>query len=387
MNDITNDLKEELEGFNIRDLKIRIKSPSFASKNNAIAETHSIFNTRDVERKDADHATYGIRRMANNVAVTISPWTLLGYFRSGVTEYLISQGVSVCHGMDLTTVNKGDDYVDMARNDLVHGYHRKRMGEKNHLPECEFVQSEPCIVAKMFGGFLTHHRSFSMMPVKVTPVKSQYKNDVRNITGIGYYRNLSVAPRAFVDQTPYTFHSVDVIANLDAILYLRMYENNPLYVALLMRAVEFLNSRTREFDYNHQLGGSRTFGCGWTELEFLPPTLNRNETIKYHLVLMSREEKAASDLSEDTESAWENKEDKEETKEEIEEKGINKSISKQIDAWEDTKIKLGKLLDAEISRQRAKFGIDIKSKTKPENSWWEQEPRWLMPKSEREKNK
>ncbi len=67
-----------------------------------------MFDTRDPESKDEETAKYGIRRIANNVAVTISPWSLLGWLRSGVTEYLISQGISVCHGMDVTNVTKSN---------------------------------------------------------------------------------------------------------------------------------------------------------------------------------------------------------------------------------------------------------------------------------------
>lgn len=354
-------------------LKIRIKSPAVSIKNGMIAETHSIFNTRNIENKDADTATYGIRRIANNVAVTIMPWSLLGYLRGGVTEYLISQGISVCHGMDLTNVNKNDDYVDMVEHDILHGYHRKRMGKdngnKNELPECEAIHGEPCIVAKMFGGFTSHHRAFSLMPVKVTPVKSQYRNDIRNITGLGNFRNLAVAPRAVVDQNPYTFHNVDVIANLDAIMYLRMYEENPIYVAMLMRAVEFLNKRTEESDYNHQLGGARTFGCGWVQTEFLPPDLTRDETIAHHMNLISREEAVGSDLLGQAVDGAGGQEIEESGEEQFGKAKVSKNVGEKFEAWKVEKAQLDKLLDVELLRQKSLFDIEKK--------WWSQKPTWL----------
>lgn len=353
-----------------------------------IAETHSIFNTQNPDSKDENTATFGIGRIANNVAVTIAPWSLLGYLRSGVTEYLISNGISVCHGMDLTQVNKNPDYVDMVDRDLQHGYHRKRMGsvtddEKktrtsatNELPECEILRGEPCLVARMFGGFTSHHRVFSLMPVKVTPVKSQYRNDVRNITGLGNFRKLTIAPRAFTDQRPYTFHSTEVIANLDAIMYIRMYENNQsyednqLYVAMLMRAVEYLNGQTENSNYNHQLGGSRTFGCGWMQIEFLPPDLTRDETIVHHMNLITKEEAAGNDMvvgNEENTGADEQMKGKVKT---------SKQVAAKFDAWQVEKVILDKLLDDEITRQKTKFGIDVK-KSGSDEKWWSQKATWL----------
>lgn len=358
-------------------LKIRIKSPAVSIKNGMIAETHSIFNTQSIDNKDADTATYGIRRIANNVAVTISPWTLLGHLRSGVTEYLISQGISVCHGMDLTNVSKNEDYVDMVDHDLEHGYHRKRMGDgngnKNEMPECEAVHGKPCIVAEMFGGFTSHHRVFSLMPVKVTPVKSQYRNDVRNITGLGNFRNLAIAPRAAVDQNPYTFYNVDVVANLDTIMYLRMYEDNPLHVAMLMRAVEFLNQRTEDSDYNHQLGGARTFGCGWVQSEFLPPDLTRDETITHHMNLISREEAVGNELEADSKSP-------EDVKEEPTGKaGVSKKVSAKFEAWKVEKAQLDKDLDAKLLEWKSLFGTEKK--------WWSQKATWLRKGEKKNKEK
>ncbi len=327
------------------ELKIRIKSPSISIKNGFIAETHSVFNTQDPESKDEETAKYGIRRIANNVACTISPWSLLGWLRSGVTEYLISEGISVCHGMDVTNVTKSNkEYSLMVEHDLEHGYHKKRMGsgnkDKNELPECEAIKGEQCIVSKMFGGFTSHHRIFSLMPVKITPIKSHYESGVRNITGLGNYRNLAVSPRAVVDQSPFTTHKVDTIANLDAIMYLKMYEDNPLYTALIMRSIEYLNRQEIEQNYNHQLGGAKTFGNGWIETSFLPPNLTQEEITKYHLLLIKKEEKA-----EDSE-------------------GFPKQITEKIQKWEEEKVKLNAELDKELIRQKEIFGIDKK--------WWNQ---------------
>ncbi len=352
-------------------LKIRIKSPAVSIKNGMIAETHSIFNTKNVENKDADTATYGIRRIANNVAITIMPWSLLGYLRSGVTEYLISQGISVCHGMDLTNVSTNEDYADMVDHDLIHGYHRKRMGDgaNKELPECQAVHGEPCLVAKMFGGFTSHHRVFSLMPVKVTPVKSQYKNDIRNITGLGNFRNLAVAPRAAVDQNPYTFHNVDAIANLDAIMYLRMYEDTPLYVAMLMRAVKFLNERTEDSDYNHQLGGARTFGCGWIQSEFLPPDLTREETIAHHLNLINREEAVGNDMAVLTSGEAGGEIIEEDDRELAGKARMLRKVSAKFEAWKAEKVQLDKKLDDELQHQKLLFGTEKK--------WWSQKATWL----------
>ncbi len=307
-------------------------------RNGMITETHSVFPPGETN----ETVEYGIKSQANNIACTISPFSILGWLRGGITEYLISQGISPCHSYDLTNISKSNqDYVDYAVQDLQHGYHKKRMskGEHKEKPECEAVTGKQCLVARMFGGFTGHHRVFSLMPVKVSPIQSNYDKAIKNITGKGNYRNIAVSPRSQVDGMPYATHSVDAIANLDAILYLRMYEDNPLYIAMILRGIEYLAKNEDKF--SHQLGGNRTFGCGFIEPAFLPSDLTRDETTVYHNYLIKNEDNVNDN----------NK--------------LKKDIQNKIDSWQSKKAELDMILDSELKIQKDLFGIDKK--------WWQQE--------------
>lgn len=331
------------------EIKIRLKSPMLSIRNGLIIETHSVFPPGETN----ETVDYGIKSIANNIACTISPFSLLGWLRSGITEYLISQGISPCHSFDITNIGKSNqDYVNYAVQDLKHGYHKKRLnkGEHKEEPECQAIKGEQCIVSKMFGGFTGHHRVFSLMPVKVTPVQSNYDKAIKNITGKGNYRNIAISPRSAVDGTPFATHSVDAIANLDAVLFLKMYDDNPLFVAMIMRGIEYLSQNYEKF--NHQLGGNRTFGCGFIEPTFMSPTLTRDETIEYHNLLIKQEDGLETEIVTNIENK-------------SKQKGLSDKIKEKISLWSKEQIQLNTLLDTELKHQKDLFGIDKK--------WWNQE--------------
>jgi len=321
------------------ELKIRVKSELLSIRNGLIVDTHSVYPPGET----SETVEYGIKAIANNVNCMISPFSLLGWLRHGITEYFISQGISPCHNYDLTNVSKSnEEYVKIATMDLKHGYHKKRMGGKGdnkEKPNCEAVMGEECIVAKMFGGFTGHHRVFSVMPIKTTPVQGHYDKGIKNITGKGNYRNIAISPRSAVDGTPFATYTADVVANVDAIMYLRMYDANPLYIAMIMRGIEYLNEHRYEFDY--QLGGNRTFGSGFIEPTFLPPELTRAEVTTYHNLLIKTEDRA-----EDSDT-------------------LSKELSDKISTWKDKQKEMNVLLDAELKRQKDMFGVDKK--------WWDAE--------------
>ena len=60
------------------------------------------------------------------------------------------------------------------------------------------------------------------MPVKTSPIDSEYTKGIKNVTGKGNYMKLAISPRSSVDGKPYARHNVNVIENLDAILYIKM---------------------------------------------------------------------------------------------------------------------------------------------------------------------
>lgn len=319
------------------ELKIRLKSPMLSIRNGMIAESHSVFPPGESD----ETAQYGIKKIANNINCTVMPTSVLGWLRYGVTEYLIKQGISICHGYDLSLVTS-KDYKEYVVQDLKHGYHLKRMPKGDHTgkPECEAVRGKQCLVSEIFGGFTGAHRVFSLLPVKTSPIDSQYTRGIKNITGKGNYLNTAISPRSAVDGTPYATHTIDSLANFDAILYIKMYEPNPrmdVHIAMLLRAFDYLNTSSN--DFKHQLGGNRTFGCGFMESTTLPIDMTREEVVKYHSVLIKLEEKA-----DDAD-------------------GLTNNIKEKIIAWEEQKKKYDKLLDEELKIQKELFGIDKK--------WWQ----------------
>ncbi len=328
-------------------IKIRIKTPMLSIRNGMIAETHSVFQ----QGKTNENVTYGIKSMANNNACIVSPFSILGWMRNGITECLINDySISPCHAFDLTNVSSKVEYQEYAKQDITYGYHKKRIDKGNHKekPACEAIKGKKCIVAEMFGGFTGNNRVFSIMPIKVSPVDAQYIRGVRNITGKGNYRSLAVSPRSAVDGTPYQTHDVDIIANLDAILYIKMYEPKSsesdridVYTAMIMKGIEYLAKHKDEF--KHQLGGNRTFGCGFIEPTFLPLDLTRDETVTYHTALIKMEDDADSVSN------------------------ITKSIKEKIAAWDDIKLDYDKLLDEELKVQKEYFGFD---KEMTDTKWW-----------------
>jgi len=320
----------------MKELKIRLKSPQISIKNGLIPETHSRFPPGEND----ETVEYGVRYPANTIDCTISPWSILGYLRYGVTQALIEKGVSVCHSYDLNL--PGKDYRTFVEQDLAQGYHRKAMkdGEYKGKPECEAVMGEMCIVAEIFGTFTGSHRVFSLMPVKVSPIDSEYTRGVKNVTGKGNYLKLAISPRSAVDGTPYATHTVNVIENLDAILYIKMYEPNTrmdVHVAVLLMGINYLNDHQN--DFKHQLGGGRTFGSGFIEATALPTEMTRQEIVKYHGRLIKLEDKA--DDSDD----------------------LSKETKEKIERWDAEKTKYAAILEKELKDQKERFGIDKK--------WWQ----------------
>ncbi len=324
------------------ELKIRLKSPQISIKNGLIPETHSRFGQGETD----ETREWGKKFPANNIDCSISPYSLLGWLRYGVTEALIERGISVCSSYDLNKPPK-KEYQEFVAQDTAHGYHRKvapKSKEKEKdgnagKPECEVVIGKQCIVSEIFGGFRGNHRVFSMMPVKTSPVDGEYTRGIKNVTGKGNFLTLAISPRSAVDGTPYATHTVNVIENLDAVMTLKMYEPNPrmdVHIAVLLMGIDHLNAH--KDDFKHQLGGGRTFGSGFIEATALPISLTRREIVTYHGKLMR--------LEEDADNA----------------DGLPPEIKSKVELWDDEKAKYAKLLEPELKIQKEKFGVD--------NKWW-----------------
>ena len=62
---------------------------------------------------------------------------------------------------------------------------------------------------------------------------------------------------------------MDAIANLDGAWHLSFREVKPEFLALLARAIAYLD--TNQTDFMHQLGGARNFGAGIVDCELVNP--------------------------------------------------------------------------------------------------------------------
>lgn len=327
------------------ELKVRLKAPMLNIKNGMIAETNSSFPQGEAE----ETSKHSIKKIGNSISCVVSPFSILGWLRHGITEFLISKGISTCHSYDLSK-NLKEETANWAEQDLARGYHRKLAIKKGNKadPECVSIKGTPCIVCEMFGNFTGQHRTFSLMPVKISPVESRYSRGVGNITGRGNYRNLNISPRSHTDGSPFNTFDVDVIANFDAILYIKMYESNlrlKEHVAMIYGGIKYL--KEHQNDFNHQLGGARTSGCGFIDPTFLPTTMTRKDVIKHHNTLISMEDK--DEDTKTTQSDWEKTDEPELNeilKNVIEEQkkfGFQKDITgKIINPWWDMIIKRGR---------------------------------------------
>lgn len=322
----------------IKELKYRVKSPLISIRNGMIVDTHQLFPPD----KKEDPAM--IKTIASNISCTLSPFSMLGWLRGGVTAYLISEGISPCHGYDLTTVSKTGERAKNVVEDLEKGYHKKRMGKggeaNKEKPECEVVMGEPCLTYRMFGGFTAHHRVFSMVAFKTSPVKDRFYKQKENITGTGNYRRINVSPRTSDGITPYNTYEYDVLANVDGIQYLRMYEDDDVYVGMLLRAIEYLYAHRN--DFGHQLGGSRTFGHGFIEPVVINPLYTRAEAVNYAKLMRKAEEDFDSDNIAEVETKGE--------------------MAKKDETWVVEHERIMGVLDDELKRQKDLFGID--------KHWW-----------------
>lgn len=328
----------------IQELKIRLDIPAVTIRNGIIVDTHQQFSSTT---KDSP---YQIGTIANNVAAILPSSTIRGWLRFGMTEYLIHDiGISVCHGYDLHNVSKTGKRYKNTLEDLIAGYHLKRIKENNQYgkgnkgkPECLAAQGESCIIGKMFGSFTGNHSVFSTMPFKIDPVKAKFNQQKANVTAMGNYRQLNVSPRSADGETPYQTFLTDVIANVDGIQYIRMYGNDTTYIGMFIRGIEYLYEHRNEFQ--HQLGGSRTAGHGFVNPSFINPLYSRKDAITYVTQLHRSETEYESKESIETDE------------------GKTANMKRKDDEWSDLRESILNDLDVELEHQKELFGI--------EKEWW-----------------
>lgn len=327
------------------ELKIRMKSTLVGIRNGMIVDTHL-----DEPQDNKNKWRQGVDVLGNVVTCIISPHSIAGLLRRGISEYLRQEGISSCASFDIENTS-GDERKNAFQKDINNGYHYRNFRSKEKKdseekkpregPQCmyEYKGEKECLISEMFGGMGgktgARHRKFILHPMKLSPKQLEYDNNIKNVTGKGNFRQLIVAPRSMEDNIPFAYYQIDTVGNMDGIQYITIYndvkpDRVDIYTALFMKGVEFLNIHKEEF--NFQLGGFRTSGYGIVDYEFLPTFLNREQTREYHKKIINKEEKA--DQSD--------------------------KVQVVIDKWPLEKTRLEKLLSEELKIHKELFGIDKK---------------------------
>lgn len=314
----------------IQELKIRLRADAVGIRNGIIVQENA-----GVPMKDDP-----VDRISNSINSIVSPFSVAGWVRSGITEYLRSIGISSCHPyITEKTTAPSNDKKHMIVNDLNLGYHGKGT--------CLSETGESCIVHDLFGSFKNNPRKFRFGVLKLSPVRSKWRNMNDGVTGLGNFRRIVTHARSF-DGGPFLHTENDVICNVDAIQYITLYrkridkEKIPIYTVLFKRAFEYLNSNRDDFD--HQLGGHRTNGFGVMECDFINPFYSRKESVKYHGQLVSKREgeKKKEDDNEDNEKK---KED-------------DKEMKLKDDEWNICLQEAEKEFDEKVKEWKEKFSFD-----------------------------
>lgn len=321
------------------ELKIRMKSTLLGIRNGMIVDTH----LDSPQGKDGNEWRQGIDTLGSVVTCIISPHSIAGLLRRGISEYLRQEGISSCASFDINNTS-GDERKNAFQKDIDNGYHYRNFhagGKTGEGPQCmhEYNGEKQCLISEMFGGMggktPARHRKFILHPLKLTPKQGEYDNNIKNVTGKGNFRQLITAPRSMEDGIPYSFYPVDTVGNVDAIQYVTIYndvksDRSDIYAGLFMKGVEFLNIHKEEFAF--QLGGFRTSGYGIVDYDFLPTFLDRDQTREYHKKRINKEEGADQ----------------------------SKEIQDIVDKWLPEKSRLEKLLSDELKVHKELFGIDKK---------------------------
>lgn len=322
------------------ELKIRMDSVLIGVRNGMMVDTH----LDAPQGKDGNEWRQGVDTLGSVITCIVSPHSIRGLMRRGISEYLGSEGISSCASFDIRATS-GDERKNAFQKDIDSGkYHERNLyikGNTGEGPHCmyEYNGERQCLVSEVFGGMggkvEARPAKFLLHPMKLTPKQGEYDNNIKNVTGKGNFRQLVIAPRSMIDGIPYSFYPVDTVGNVDAIQYVTIYndvkpDRADIYAALFMKGVEFLNNHREEFAF--QLGGHRTSGYGIINYDFLPISLDRNQTREYHKEMVSKEGNAKHQAS----------------------------IQDIIDKWPTEKSRLEKLLENELKVHKELFGIDKK---------------------------
>jgi len=158
---------------------------------------------------------------------------------------------------------------DVYARDLDAGYH-----EKGSCVDGD--DDTGCVIHDLFGGFNDRAGRVIRRPIRFSPIRRQV--DVTKGEAEAHYRQLNTQVRsrnAEDEGQPLRQATRDIVGNLVGTWRLTLRELKPEYVGLLVKAIDYLDTHSAEYDM--QLGGARNFGAGIVDAEVVNPLYTDSE--------------------------------------------------------------------------------------------------------------
>ncbi|MHA1271768.1 MAG: hypothetical protein ACTSPY_18420 [Candidatus Helarchaeota archaeon] len=179
--------------------------------------------------------------------------TLRGWIRHAMEILLIKNGLSICHPLPKNTIT-AERNKKMYAKDIELGYH----------PKGSCIKNGGCIIYRLFGD-LNVPSNIIIPPVFFYPAKNSIFKNIDKIFGIGTGRMeiTRSSPRIRSNShgmymTTESTTGVYVEAPFKIILRDGAEEFEP----IIIKTMEYLFSEVMNWNYDHLLGGFRSFGHG-----------------------------------------------------------------------------------------------------------------------------
>jgi hypothetical protein len=196
--------------------------------------------------------------------------SIRGWLRHAVEKLLLQNGVSICHPLNTISVT-ADRTRSHYQEDLAAGYHSRG--------DCKTAGG--CLIYNLFGD-LEQPGNLIVQSVYFFPTMSGDSTATKNINkffnsmGSGRVEVVNNSPRCRT-QTHIAFMTIEHLAGvmIEAPFKLILRQPNPSHEVIIAKALEFLNSMVKEYQFDFLLGGMRSAGYGRAALLPIEPKTAR----------------------------------------------------------------------------------------------------------------
>nr|WP_243838093.1 hypothetical protein [Halobacterium sp. R2-5] len=272
------DVPVSVDEFGFPDVYVGLEAGLLAPGDGIVTDRHHA----SADRYEADDPQ-------NQIAGQISPFTLSGWLRHGCERVVQELGGSACHPGE---ANAEFMLEDVYERDLNARYH-----EKGACVDAG-DDDQGCMVYDLFGGFGDRAGRVIRRPIRFSPIRRQV--DVVEGEAEAHYRQLSTQVRSRNEEDegqPLRQADRDVVGNLVGTWRLTLRELKPEYVGLLVKAVDYLDRHSAE--YEMQLGGARNFGAGIVDADVVNPLYTDDELRRVY-----NRAQAATNRMEEKDELW-----------------------------------------------------------------------------------